>query len=346
MNRLKNEQIELVLALLLEGVSISGASRVTYVSETAIGNVLDKAGTACKLFHDEHVRNLDLSYVQCDEMWSYVYAKSRRVGEAKAAPAGAGDAWIWTALDRDTKLLAAYHIGSRETLDALKLTRDLADRINSRLQVTTDQHKPYLDALELAFGSRIDYAQIGKGVDEESNERVRRIISGSPQPEMVSTSHVERMNLTLRMHSRRLIRQTNGFSKKLPRHEAMMNLFAVYYNFCRVHLTIRKTPAMAAGLDTIVRNRRWMAQMVLDMYDPPKPRGPYRKTKRRGIARRAAKTRGRARAIREELQCPNPKCGSHWLPKKGKGENKQFYRCGDCGHSFSVLQGETRKRIE
>ena len=339
MNRLKTEQIEPILMLLVEGNSLSGISRIVQVSETTVGNILDKAGVACKRFHDENVRNLDLSILQCDEMWSFIYTKSGRIEKAKAAPDEAGDAWIWTVLDRDTKLLAAYLVGSRETRDALKLTMDLADRVISEPQVFTDQHKPYLEAMDMAFGGRAHYAQIGKRVAKGSYERVKRVIAGSPDPDMISTSNVERANLTLRMHNRRLIRRTNGFSKTLSRHESMMNLFAVYYNFCRRHRSIRTTPAVAAGLDEIMRDRRWLAGMALEMYESPKPRGPYRKTTERSSGKQTGSTRGRARAIREELRCPNPECGSHWLPKKGKSEEKQFYQCQDCGHSFSVPIG-------
>ena len=325
--------------LLVEGNSISAISRITYVSETTIANVLDKAGVAFKRFHDEHVRELDLTSIQCDEMGSYVYAKSRNVGKAKSASEGVGDTWTWTALDRNTKLLVAYRVGSRNTFDATEFATDLASRLNSRPEVFTDQHKPYLEAMESAFGSRVDYAQIGKAVEEEGTERVKRIISGNPDPEMISTSHVERANLTWRMHNRRLIRRTNGFSKKLSQHEAMMNLFAVYYNFSCRHTTIRTTPAVAAGLDTIERDRRWMAHMVLEMYEPPARRGPYKSRTYGSPSAEEVRTRGRFRAIRKDLRCPNRECGSRWLPKKGKSENKQFYRYGDCGYSFGVPIG-------
>ena len=336
MYRLKIEQIELILMLLVEGNSLSAISRITQVSKTTVGSVLDKAGSACNRFFDENVRGLDLSNLQCDEMWSFVYAKSRRIERAKAAPAGAGDAWVWTALDRHTKLLASYHVGSRETQDALKLTMDLADRIDSDPQVFTDQHKPYLEAMEAAFGGRADYAQVGKRVVDGSTERVKRIIAGSPDLDMISTSHVERANLTWRMHNRRFIRSTNGFSKKLSRHEAMMNLFAVYYNFCRRHSTIRTTPAVAAGLDIIERDRNWLAMMVLEMYESPRRRGPYRSSTIKNKADRVVKTRGRSRAIRIDLSCPNRECGSHWLPKKGKSGDRQLYQCQDCGYNFGL----------
>ena len=337
MNRLRVEQIEMILMLLVEGNSISAISRVTYVSESTVATVVDRAGIACKRFHDQHVKNLDLEFIECDEMWSYVYAKSRNVDKAKAAPAEAGDTWIWTALDRLTKLLVSYNVGSRDTYDATRLTMDLAGRLNSRSQVFTDQHKPYLDAMEAAFGARVDYAQIGKHTtDKEETETVKRIIVGKPDSDKISTSHVERSNLTLRMHNRRLIRRTSGFSKKLSRHEAMMALFAVYYNYCRVHSTIRTTPAIAAGLDTIVRGRRWLAQMVIETYEPPRRRGPYGSRSVGRPIREVVTSRGRSRAIRENIRCPNPECGSRWLPKRGKSEDKQYYRCRDCGYSFSL----------
>ena len=339
MNRLSIRQIAQILALLVEGNSISGVSRFTYVSETTIASILDKAGVACKRFHDEHVRNLNLSSIQCDEMWSYVYSKSANVDEAKAAPDGAGNAWIWTAVDRHTKLLVAYNVGSRDTTDALKLANDLADRVDSRPQVSTDQHKPYIDAIELAFGSRVDFAQIGKSSEgDDATGRQKRVIAGTPDPEMISTSHVERANLTWRMHNRRLIRRTNGFSKKLSRHEAMMSLFAVHYNFCRAHTSIRTTPAVEAGLDTVVRGRRWLAEMVLEEYGSPGRRGPYRRTTLAGPPDARGKTRGRPRAIREEVKCPE--CNSNWLPKKGRMGNQQFYKCRSCGYNFSTTLEE------
>lgn len=266
-------------------------SRVADVSINTVSKLLVEAGEACLALHDQTVRNVKASRIQCDEIWSFCYAKAKNVAAAKSAPDGAGDVWTWTAIDADTKLMVSYFVGDRSTESAIILMDDLRARLSNRVQLTTDGHNAYLEAVEGAFGADIDYAQLVKlyGIaDRERSSEARyspmactgirkRTVEGRTDDAHVSTSHVERMNLSIRMQNRRFTRLTNGFSKKLDNHIHALALYFVFYNFCRIHKTLRMSPAMAAG----ATDRLWSLEDVLARIDADAPapgkRGPYKK---------------------------------------------------------------------
>jgi len=224
---------------------------------TVVKLLLDLA-EACAAYHNRYVRNLKVRRLQCDEIWNFVGAKAKNARPEKKAE-GWGDTWTWTALDADTKLCVSYLVGGRDAGWALEFMQDCASRINGRVQVTTDAHRAYLQAVEGAFGMDCDYAQLQKiyGAVAENDSRYSpakcigcdmKVVSGNPDPKHVSTSFVERQNLSMRMSIRRFTRLTNAFSKKVENHAAAVALWFLYYNFCRVHQTLRVTPAMEAGL--------------------------------------------------------------------------------------------------
>ncbi|SRR5258706_7368430 len=258
MNRLSTTERAAILGMLVEGNSLRSCSRLADVSINTVTKLLVDLGVACAEFHDEHVRNVRVRRLQCDEIWCFVGAKAKNVtAEQKAA--GWGDAWTWTALDADTKLCLSYLVGGRDSGWAKEFMQDCASRIKGRVQVTTDGHKAYLEAVEGAFGMDCDYAMLQKiyGAPTENHSRYSpavcigcdmKVVSGNPDPKHVSTSYVERHNLTMRMGMRRFTRLTNGFSKKIENHAAMVAIHSLYYNFGRIHKSLRITPAMAAGL--------------------------------------------------------------------------------------------------
>ena len=259
MNRLDREQRTLVLHLLCEGQSIRAATRLTGASKNTIAKLLVSVGRACAEYQDRVLSDLPCKRIQLDEIWSFVYAKNDNVRKAKAAPANAGDAWTWTAICADTKLLISTLVGQRNTEYALAFVDDLRWRLANRVQVTSDGHRPYLAAMETVFGEDADYAMLQKiyGADPIAEKRyspakclgaVKRVVSGNPDRKHISTSYAERQNLTMRMHMRRFTRLTNAFSKKLENHAYSVALHQMYYNFVRIHQTLRVTPAMAAGV--------------------------------------------------------------------------------------------------
>lgn len=292
MNKLPLEKRRQILAMLCEGSSMRSISRVVDVSINTVSKLLVDAGNACIVLHDEEVREVTASRIQCDEIWSFCYAKQKNAQTAKAAPEGAGDVWTWTAIDADTKLIVSFLVGGRDADYAWEFMDDLQSRLANRVQLTTDGHKAYLDAVESAFGSEVDYAQLVKlyGAAPEGPQRRyspaecigtrKRRLSGNPDAAHVSTSHVERQNLTMRMQMRRFTRLTNGFSKKLDNHIHAIALYFVFYNFCRIHKSLRVTPAMEAG----IADRVWSFDDILDRIDamapPPSKRGPYKKRER------------------------------------------------------------------
>ncbi|MSP67643.1 MAG: DDE domain-containing protein [Alphaproteobacteria bacterium] len=263
-------------------------ARVVDVSPNTVDKLLIEAGKACATLHDEKVRNVTARRVEVDEIWSFTYAKQRNVPLAKAAPEGAGDTWTWTALDSETKLLIGYLVGGRDGEYAIAFMDDLRARLANRVQITSDGHKAYLEAVEAAFGGGVDYAQLVKlygAVPETAKGRYspaecigarNTVVEGNPDPRHVSTSHAERQNLTIRMQMRRFTRLTNGFSKKFENHAHMVALYTVWYNFVRMHKTLRMTPAMAAGLT----DRLWAMEDIIAAMDAvaPRPgrRGSYR----------------------------------------------------------------------
>ncbi|MEM7709907.1 MAG: IS1 family transposase, partial [Pseudomonadota bacterium] len=254
-----------------------------------VSKLLVDAGNACAAYHDETVRGVKAERVQCDEIWSFTYAKQKNVAKAKAAPEEAGDTWTWTALDADSKLIVSYLVGGRDAGYAHEFMQDVADRLDGRVQLTTDGHKAYLEAVEGAFGADVDYAMLVKiyGASPESAKGryspaectgIRKTrIEGEPDIDHVSTSYVERQNLTMRMHMRRFTRLTNGFSKKVANHAHMVALYTVFYNFCRIHKTLRVTPAMEAGIDNTARDAEWIVGLIDATAPAPTKRGPYKK---------------------------------------------------------------------
>ncbi len=258
MNRLPIEKRAQILGMLVEGNSLRATSRLADVSINTVTKLLVDLGSACADYHDAHVRNVRAQRIQCDEIWCFVGAKAKNVTPEKQAQ-GWGDTWTWTALDAETKLCVSYCVGGRDITVAYEFMQDLASRLANRVQLTTDGHRVYLNAVESAFGSDIDYAMLVKiyGSDSERESRYspakcieckQIAITGRPDPKHISTSIVERQNLTMRMGMRRFTRLTNGFSKKVDNHAAMVAIHFMHYNFARTHKTLRITPAMAAGL--------------------------------------------------------------------------------------------------
>ena len=288
MNKLSLTKRVQILAMLCEGSSMRSISRVADVSINTVSKLLVEAGEACLVIHDETVRGVKASRIQCDEIWSLCHAKQKNVATAKAAPEGAGDVWTWTALDADTKLIVSYYVGDRSGESAMTLMDDLRARLASRVQLTTDGHKAYLEAVEGAFGADVDFAQLvklygptitapGRYSPAECIGARKQRVEGNPDIAHVSTSYVERQNLTMRMSMRRFTRLTNAFSKKLDNHIHALALYFAFYNFCRIHKTLRVSPAMAAGITDTLWSLEDIVAKIDAMAPAPKLRGPYRK---------------------------------------------------------------------
>ncbi len=270
MNKLTTSKRVQILQMLCEGSSMRSISRIVDVSINTVTKLLVDAGTACAAYHDEHVRGLHTKRVQCDEIWSFCYAKEKNADRVDKD--GAGDVWTWTAIDADNKLIISYMLGNRGAEIAASFMNDLSERIENKIQMTSDGYKIYLDAVDDAFGTNIDYAMLVKlyGSSDESEKRYspakcigakKEKIQGSPDPEHISTSYVERQNLTMRMSMRRFTRLTNAFSKKLENHYHALALYFMFYNFVRIHKTLKVTPAMAAG----VTDRLWDMEDILSL---------------------------------------------------------------------------------
>lgn len=259
MNRLSTEKRVQIVAALVEGNSIRATCRLTGACKDAVTKLLCDMGAACAEHHNKAVRNVRTKRVQCDEIWSFVGAKAKNVSDEKKA-GGAGDVWTWTAIDADSKLIVSYLCGGRDAEWGLSFMEDLASRVSTRVQITSDGHRVYAQAVEGAFGMEVDYAMLIKLYGAPSDKydtryspakcigTEMRIFSGNPDPAHISTSFVERQNLSMRMSIRRFTRLTNAFSKKFENHAHAVALYFAYYNFCRVHQTLRITPAMQAGL--------------------------------------------------------------------------------------------------
>lgn len=274
MNRLDPKTRSQILTLLCEGMAIRAITRVTGASKNTVAKLLADVGQACAACHDQHVRGLTAQRIQMDEIWSFVYAKNDNVKRAKSAPEEAGDVWTWTAIDADSKLLVSWLVGDRTTYSALRFVDDLKSRLTNRVQLTSDGHRPYLQAVDTVFGDDVDYAMLHKmygpapGGERRYSPPVctgaeKRKISGEPDVKHISTSYAERQNLTMRMHMRRFTRLTNAFSKKIENHTAAVALHAMYYNFVRVHQTLKVSPAMAAG----VTDRLWEVSDIVKVLE-------------------------------------------------------------------------------
>jgi IS1 family transposase len=272
MNRLSIAKRAQVISTLVEGVSINATCRMTGVAKHTVLKLLEDMGCAATAYHHRNVRNLKVRRLQCDEIWAFCGAKAKNVTvEQKAV--GWGDVWTWTGIDGDTKLIVSYLVGGRSTGWAMDFMQDCADRIIGKPQITTDAHKPYLRAVEEAFGGDANYAQLHKVFGYEAHDTRyspatcigcdMKTVSGVPDPKHVSTSFVERQNLTMRMGMRRFTRLTNGFSKKLENHGHAVALHFMHYNFCRIHKTLRVTPAMEAGIADHV----WSMEELVSLLD-------------------------------------------------------------------------------
>jgi IS1 family transposase len=286
MNKLPLSKRVHILSMLCEGSSMRSVSRVADVSINTVSKLLIEAGEACLAIHHESVRNVHSKRIQCDEIWSFCYAKERNA--ANAGHPDAGDVWTWTAIDADSKLILSYFVGDRGRDSAHAFMEDLRMRVKGIPQITTDQWKAYIPAVEEAFGRFVDFAQLvkifrntpggpGRYSPGECVGVKQEVRNGNPDQRHISTSYVERQNLTMRMSMRRFTRLTNAFSKKLENHLYALALYFVFYNFCRIHKSLRVSPAMAAG----VSDRLWSLEDVVAKIDqiagPPKPRGPYKK---------------------------------------------------------------------
>jgi IS1 family transposase len=272
MNKLTTQKRTQIIAAPVEGNSLRATSRMTGASKVTIIRLLEVLGTACSEYQNRVLRNLTCKRIQCDEIWQFCYAKEKNVPADKRGQFGFGDVWTWAAMDADTKLIVTWAIGTRGAGTAFEFMHDLAGRLAHRVQLTTDGHRVYLNAVESAFGSEIDYAMLVKiyGYDAANDTKYSPAecidckpiaITGRPDPKHISTSFIERQNLTMRMGMRRFTRLTNGFSKKIENHGHAVALHYMHYNFCRVHQTLRVTPAMEAG----VADHVWSLEEVVGL---------------------------------------------------------------------------------
>ena len=275
MNTLSNAKRTQVIAALVEGNSIRSVVRMTGVSKNTVVKLLEDVGNACAIYQDKVFRNLKCKRIECDEIWSFVHAKERHLTPELQGVFGYGDVYTWVAIDADTKLVPCWNVGRRDAESGMAFIKDLSERVTSRFQLSTDGNKMYLTAVEEAFGSEIDYGMIVKiygHTEDDASKRYspaecigceKEVIAGKPDMNLVSTSYIERQNLTMRMGMRRFTRLTNGFSKKIENHMHAVALHYMHYNFCRIHKTLRCTPAMEAG----VTKKLWSIEDIVALLD-------------------------------------------------------------------------------
>jgi len=293
MNKLPLAKRVQILAMLVEGSSLRSISRVVDVSINTVTKLLEDAGETCIRLHDDMVRDVKASRIQCDEIWSFNYCKQRTVATARAAPLDSGDVWTWTALDADTKLIVTYAVGDRTLSCARLFIDDLRERLSNRVQITSDGHRAYVEAIEGAFGADVDYAQLvklygptpsppGRYSPAQCIGARKKVRTGNPDLAHVSTSYVERSNLSIRMGNRRFTRLTNAFSKKLDNHVHALALYFFHYNFVRQHKSLKGlSPAMAGGISETLWSLEMIAEKIEEARPQPKigkrgPRGPYK----------------------------------------------------------------------
>jgi IS1 family transposase len=289
MNKLPLEKRVQILSMLVEGSSMRSISRVVGVSINTVTKLLTEAGETALAYHDENVKGLNCKKIQCDEIWAFCYAKEKNVHTAKNAPTFAGDVWTWTSICADSKLICNWFVGGRDAEFAELMMNDLATRLNSRVQTTTDGHKVYMQAIEGAFGAEIDYAQLVKMFGNAPDTAKGRYSPsqctgikktpkiGNPKDKDISTSYAERQNLTMRMSMRRFTRLTNAFSKKFESHCHALALYFLFYNFIRIHKSLKVSPAMAAGLTDNLWNWEDVIALIDAAEGAPKKREPYKK---------------------------------------------------------------------
>lgn len=287
MNKLSLQKRAQIIGLLVEGNSMRAVTRLVGCSINTVTKLLEDVGAACLVYQDATLRNINSKRVQCDEIWAFCYSKEKNATPEDKELLGHGDAYTWTAIDADTKLAISWLVGRRDSEYAEAFIGDLASRLAGRIQLTTDGHGPYIGAVEKVFGGAIDYAMLVKvyeGQDQQGQRRYspagfvkadKRRIAGDPDLKEVSTSYVERQNLTMRMSMRRFTRLTNGFSKKIENLAHAVALHFMFYNFGRIHKTLRVTPAMEAGISDHVWSLEEIAGLVKD--EAPAKRGPYKK---------------------------------------------------------------------
>ncbi len=273
MNKLSTERRAQILGMMVEGNSIRAIARMTGASKNTIVRLLEDAGEAFSAYQDELFYNLRCRRLQLDEIWAFCYAKARNVPFAKAAPEKAGGIWTWVAIDAETKLVPSWRIGDRSGATATEFVCDLSKRLANRVQITSDGHRAYLEAVEAGFGAEVDYAQLIKLYGEVPTPAGRYspaqiqgtktfCCTGRPDPRHISTSYVERNNLTMRMSMRRFTRLTNGFLKKAENHAHSVAIHFMHYNFVRIHQSLRITPAMAAGISNKLWDLAEMARVI------------------------------------------------------------------------------------
>ncbi|MFI5394490.1 MAG: DDE-type integrase/transposase/recombinase [Candidatus Binatia bacterium] len=291
MNRVSKERRAAVVAALCEGVSVSATARLTKTNKRTVLRILAEVGKACAEYQDKAMRNLKCRRIQADETWSFVAMKQKTAKRHGVQGFGVGDVWTWTAIDADSKIIPCWYLSeSRDGGAAYEFMSDLESRLAHRVQLTTDGHKAYLDAVDSTFGIGIDYAMLVKLYGKDPNEAEHRyspavcigtertVISGEPDPDHISTSYVERSNLSIRMHTRRFTRLTNAFSKKIENHAHAVALFFMFYNFARIHQTLRVTPAMEAkmalpnGKETAIADHVWTVEEIVAL--APEPEAP------------------------------------------------------------------------
>jgi IS1 family transposase len=274
MNRLSTAERARIVGMMTEGNSLRAITRMVGVSINTVTKLLVDLGTACAKFHDEHVRNVPAKRIECDEIWTFCYARKQNLPEAKKNQFGYGDVWTWVGMDADSKLVVNWMIGGRNAETALPFMHDLAGRLANRVQLTTDGLHAYLVATDAAFGTDIDYARLIKVYGSDPNAERRyappvclssktEIVSGDPDPGYISTSYIERQNLTMRMSMRRFTRLTNGHSKKIQNHAHAVAIHYLHYNFGRPQKGLKGTPAMAAGLSDHV----WSMEEIVGLLE-------------------------------------------------------------------------------